>query len=604
MLAGTAFMILIGRRLLPYRSPVHALSGQKQEATDAKTLYALEERLALLELPAGNPLAGKTLAESRIGRALGLTILGLQRHGRKQLDIQSDSILEAGDLLLVLGRLERLEALSRKPVFIVDDYRDDSTRQLVSLETGLAELTVKEESPFLGKTIYEIEMRRHYGFYVLAVRRNEQLRRTNLQNLPLLAGDTLLLLGSRSELLAACQLPIFDGVLNTLLSESEAIQRYRLQNRLLLLRIPAESPLIGQSLLESQLGKLFGLIALGIVRERQTILAPPPDAKLQANDLLLVEGRPEELAVVRGLRGLILKRQLQLDEVQLESDAVGLVEAVLAPHSSLVGKSLRDIHFREKFRLTVLAIWRDGRAYRSELSDMPLQFGDAFLIYGPKEKFTVLSREPDFILLAEELQEAPRRDKAPLAVIIMAAVILSVFLGWLEIAIAAVAGATLMILTGCLHIEEAYRRIDWRAVFLIAGMFPLGIAMEQSGAAQYLADRVVTLVGDLGPAAILAGLFILTNVASQFMPNAVVTVLMAPVALNSAADLDISPYAFMMIVAIAASASFMSPVGHPANGLVMGPGGYRFTDYVKVGIPLTIVVLLVTLLVLPIFWPL
>jgi di/tricarboxylate transporter len=161
-----------------------------------------------------------------------------------------------------------------------------------------------------------------------------------------------------------------------------------------------------------------------------------------------------------------------------------------------------------------------------------------------------------------------------------------------------------MVLTGCLHIDEAYRRIDWRAVFLIAGMFPLGIAMEQSGTAQFLAEGVVALVGDLGPTALLAGLFILTNVASQFMPNAVVTVLMAPVALTTAADLDVSPYAFMMVVAIAASASFMSPVGHPANGLVMGPGGYRFTDYVKIGIPLTIVVLLVTLLILPIFWPL
>jgi di/tricarboxylate transporter len=326
MLAGFAFMVLIGRRLLPHRSPIHALSGQKQEAADAKTLYALEERLALLELPAGSSLAGKSLADSRIGRVLGLTILGLQRHGRKQLNIQSDSVLQAGDQLLVLGKLERLEALGRKPVFVVDDYRDDKTRQLVSLETGLAELTISDESPFLGKSINEIEMRPRYGFYVLAIRRSEQLQRTNLQNLPLLAGDTLLLLGNRSELSAACKLPIFDGVLNSLLSESDAIERYRLQDRLLVVRIPQESPLIGQSLLESDLGALFGLVALGIVRERQTILAPPPDVKLQANDMLLVEGRAEELAVVRGLRGLILKRHLQLEDVELESEAVGLVE--------------------------------------------------------------------------------------------------------------------------------------------------------------------------------------------------------------------------------------------------------------------------------------
>jgi di/tricarboxylate transporter len=188
--------------------------------------------------------------------------------------------------------------------------------------------------------------------------------------------------------------------------------------------------------------------------------------------------------------------------------------------------------------------------------------------------------------------------------LIMAGVIITVLIGWIPIAIAAIAGSALMIVTGCLRIEDAYRQIDWRAVFLIAGMLPLGIAMEQSGAAEFLANGMIALVGDLGATALMAGLFLLTNVASQFMPNAVVTVLMAPIALSTAADQNISPYALMMIIAIAASAAFMSPVGHPANVLVMGPGGYRFSDYMKVGIPLTIVVLIITLLVLPIFWPL
>lgn len=604
LLAGSVFMVLIGRRLLPDRSPVHALSGHNQEMVDAGTLYDLEERLAILEIPADSPLAGNTLAESRIGRALGLIVLGLQRHGRKQLYVQSETVLEAGDLLLVVGKLERREALGRKPIFIVDDYADEQTRQLFSLETGLAELTIKDDSSFLGKTLSEIGMRREHGIYVLAIRRNELVRRTKLQNLPIMAGDTLLLLGNRSELSAAQLSPSFHSGLNMLLSESEAIERYQLDDRLMVIRIPEESPFIGQSLLESNLGKLFGLVAVGIVRSGHARIAPPAEAKLQAGDVLLVEGKADDLAVIRGLRGLIPRRHLHMEEVELESDAVGLVEAVLAPRTMLVGKSLRDIHFREKYGLSVLAIWREGRAYRSELGDMPLQFGDAFLIYGPKEKFIVLSRESDFLLLAEELQEAPRREKAPVAVIIMAAVVFSVLIGWLPIAIAAVAGAALMVLTGCLHIEEVYRQIEWRAVFLIAGMFPLGIAMENSGTAQFLATGVVAFVEDMGATALLAGLFILTNVASQFMPNAVVAVLMAPIALNTAADLDASPYALMMVIAIAASASFMSPVGHPANGLIMGPGGYRFSDYIKVGIPLTIVVLLVTLLILPLFWPL
>ena len=155
----------------------------------------------------------------------------------------------------------------------------------------------------------------------------------------------------------------------------------------------------------------------------------------------------------------------------------------------------------------------------------------------------------------------------------MLAVVISALLGWLPIAIAAVAGAAIMVLTGCLSMEEAYRSIDWRAVFLIACMLPLGIAMEQSGAAQLLADGMVSLVGDMGSVALMTGLFLLTSLASQFMPNAVVTVLLAPIAITTGSSLGISPYALMMVVAIAASASFMSPVGHPANVLVMGPGG-------------------------------
>jgi len=167
-----------------------------------------------------------------------------------------------------------------------------------------------------------------------------------------------------------------------------------------------------------------------------------------------------------------------------------------------------------------------------------------------------------------------------------------------------VSAAALMVLSNALTMEDAYEAIEWRAVFLIACMLPLGIAMETSGTAQFLADGMVSLVGGMGGMAVLAGFFLMTNIASQVMPNPVVTVLMAPIAITTAANLSLSPYALMMCVAIAASASFMSPVGHPANVLVMGPGGYRFADFIKVGIPLTLVVLVVTMLVLPIFWPL
>ena len=177
-------------------------------------------------------------------------------------------------------------------------------------------------------------------------------------------------------------------------------------------------------------------------------------------------------------------------------------------------------------------------------------------------------------------------------------------MGWLPIYIAVVIGAAFMVLTKCLTMEEAYRYIEWKAVFLIAGMLPLGTALDKSGAAGLLAENVVGLLGPFGPYGVLFGLLVITFMATSIIPTAALVVLMVPIALNTSASLGMSPHALMMGIALAASSSFTSPISHPANVLVMGPGGYRFTDYMKVGIPLTLVVLVVLMLVLPIFWPL
>jgi di/tricarboxylate transporter len=186
----------------------------------------------------------------------------------------------------------------------------------------------------------------------------------------------------------------------------------------------------------------------------------------------------------------------------------------------------------------------------------------------------------------------------------MAAVLLPVFMGWTPIYIAALMGAALMVLTRCLTMEEAYRAIEWKGIFLIAGMMPLGDALHSTGAAQLLANGVVALVGPMGPYAVMLGLMLLTFLATCVIPTAALVVLMVPIILTAAGNMGASPYAMMMAMAIAASASFMTPISHPANVMVMGPGGYRFADYLKVGIPLTLVVLIVAMISIPLFWPL
>ena len=186
----------------------------------------------------------------------------------------------------------------------------------------------------------------------------------------------------------------------------------------------------------------------------------------------------------------------------------------------------------------------------------------------------------------------------------MLTVVGTVLIGWLPIYIAAIIGGTLMVLTRCLTMEEAYRAIDWRAIFLIAGMLPLGTAMEQSGAAEFLAQQTMNLLGPMGPWWVIAGLYLITAAGTMIIPTAALVVLMSPIVLSASADLGIAPQTAMMAVAMAASASFTSPISHPANILVMGPGGYKFADYIRLGLPLTIVVFITVMLMLPLLWPL
>ena len=593
MLAGFAFMVLVGRHLLPSRD---IKDLPEDDRTAPGEFFGLHERLFIIRLPDDSLLAGKTLAESRLGQALGLNALAILRADENRLAPDPAAVLRPGDRLLVEGRPDRLAELRGGRVLVVEDDHLAPER-LRSAKIDLAELELTPQSTLPGQTLEQIDFRRRFGVVVLAIRRGGGVVRTNLETVPLQHGDVLLVQGSPERLDALRQEPHLN------LSPPEAIEDYHLEERLATMRVTPDSTLVGKTLVESRLGEAFGLGVMAIIREGASHLIPDPDKPLAGDDLLLVKGRPADLETLEGLQGLEIDDQPPPDPGELESEHVGLMEIVLSPRTTLAGKTLRQIHFRYKYGLSVLAIWRQGRAYRSSLRDMALRFGDALLLYGRRERLRVLGEEPDFLVLTEAAQEAPRTNKAPLALLIMAVVLIPVMLDLVPIAISALVGIVLMIVTRCLTMEEAYRAIEWKAVFLIAGMLPLGIAMEQTGAASFLAEGMVSLVGGLGPLAVMAGLFILAALASQVMPNPAVAVLLAPIALNTARDLGVSPYPFMMAVAISASAAFLSPVGHSANILVMGPGGYRFADYTKVGIPLTLVVLLVVLAAVPVIWP-
>ena len=595
MLTGVAFMALVGRHLLPVRDPAKAIKGAT--AAELGSMYDLEGNLFLLRLPQDSPLEGQTLAECRFGAVLGLNVTAIIRDNQPNLAPQPDDVLREGDQLLVTGIADQFVSFkNHHPLQF--DRQDLPIDQVMTSEVIFAEIGLTAEFDHLTQTLGQLDFRQKYDLMVMALWRQDQAIYVDLENLPLTAGDILLVQGTRGCVAA------LEEIRGISVSEAEKDRVAWLSHHLMTVRIPSESSLVGVSLAESRLAEAFGLAVLAIVREDATQLMPTAEERLQANDIIFVRGETENLLTLNDLRELQISQEDRPDPSQLESPRVGLVEAVLSPHTTLTGKSLHQLHFREKYGLNVLAIWRGGEPYRSGLRDMKLRLGDAFLLHGPRSKLKMLASEADFLVLAEDIQEEPKRKKMPLALLILAGVLIPTILGWLPIYISAIVGAALMVLTGCLTMDEAYRFIEWKAVFLIAGMLPLGIAMEQTGTARFLAEGVISLVGPFGPMAILVALFSLSSLTSQIMPNAAAAVLLAPIALTTAADMGISPYPLMMVVAVSTSAAFLSPVAHPSNVLVLGPGGYRLRDYLKVGIPLTLLVMAVTMLVLPIFWPL
>jgi di/tricarboxylate transporter len=596
MIAGTLFFAFVGRLWLPKRDPMR----ESSEGTDLASNFSLDENTVEMVVPAGSPLDGMTLGQSRLGSATGLNVFAVSRKDETIPAPGRNFVLQANDRLEVGGSLDRLKELQGWRELELEQH-DLGLDSLSLGDVGLAELQISSDCDLIGKDLRETDFRRHYGVIVLAIRRGNEVHLDGLAEIPLHAQDRLLVQGHTQRIKELRTSTAFESP--QALPQTQLAQQYSLDNRLFVVRVPDESILIGKSLAESRLGEALAIGVVGILRDGNANLLPEPSETIHAQDRLLVRGKEEDLLAFHGLQQLeIASGDAGLRALQ--SERIGLVEVTLSPRSSFAGRSLREIALRQHFGLQAMAILREGQTYRSNLRDMPLRFGDVLLLVGSRERAVDLAKASDFIVLTQTLRESTKDRKAIVAGLILVAVLAPVLLGLLPIAICAVAGGTLMVLTGCLNMEDAYRAIEWRAIFLIAGMLPLGIALQQSGAASFLAEGVLNIAGSMGPWGVVLGLYLVTAVATMVIPTAALVVLMAPIVLKASSDMGIDPHSAMMAMSIAASASFTSPISHPANLLVMGPGGYQFKDYIKIGVPLTIVVLLVTMLLLPWVWPL
>jgi di/tricarboxylate transporter len=324
---------------------------------------------------------------------------------------------------------------------------------------------------------------------------------------------------------------------------------------------------------------------------------------VQAGDVLLVRGGARELIDAKTEWKLALEPEFKLKDEALEAKDLQLAEVLIAPHSNLIDRTLAEVDFRRRHDAIVLAIQARQQTVREKLNRVRLQFGDALLLLGPKEDLARLRGDPNFLVLEQVEEPSLRRAKIPMAFGIIAAVVALAAFNVMPILVSSIVGCIALVVSRCLTLEEAYAAIDWKVIFLLAGALPLGMAMEKSGAAQLLAHSTLGVVGGLGPVVVLAVLYLLTAILTEFMSNNATAVLMAPVALSTAATLGVDPKPLLMAVCFAASTSFSTPVGYQTNMMVLHPGGYRYTDFLRIGLPLNFIFWGLAVYFIPRFWP-
>lgn len=375
---------------------------------------------------------------------------------------------------------------------------------------------------------------------------------------------------------------------------------YGLENSLVELEVLPGCPLSGCTLAEGRWAGLIGLQIVSLTRPGEiAVLAPAPDERVAAGDRLLVQGNPspEMLAQYRLRR---MDGQHSVEDVT--SAGITLSELVVAPHSSLIGRSLQQADFRGNYQLNVLALWREGLPINKSLAGLKLRVGDALLVQGDSEQIKLVRRSRDLMLLEEDPDAVPRPAKFALSLVITLATLALAAMDFMPIALVIFAGAAILMLTGCLEMGDAYRSIEWKAVFLIAGMWPLSTAIRTSGLAALAVQGLLGVVGHAAPLLVAFVFILIALVLTQIMSSQVAALVLAPLALAAAAQVGADPRALVMAAALGCSLSFPTPYGHPVNILVTGPGGYSFRDFVRVGLPLTGLVVLVLLAGLHFFW--
>ena len=383
---------------------------------------------------------------------------------------------------------------------------------------------------------------------------------------------------------------------------SDLLNTYQISERLVRAVVCKGGCLDGVTLENSGLREKYHLNVIAVQRGKSTL---PIKAMtiLKSGDILLIMARPEDSMpeALKDMLDVLPSGEWQHD--YLATPNVKLIETAIAPRSHLASQTLQDMRFEQKFGAKVLAVWRRGRSIRTRLADLPLEFGDGLLLQGTEKSLSLLRTEPGLILLAESAPSTQMTLRGWFTTLIMFATLALAVVFPNLIAEIMLSGAIMMVLIGTISMDQAYRAIDWRSLFLVAGMLPVGVALNKTGASAMFADAIFSSLGNAGHVVLLGGFVLLTVALTQIINGAAAVTVIAPIAIATAQQVGMEPRSVAMAIALASSMAFMSPLGHSVNVLVMGAGGYTFKDYARVGIPLTLLLVIMLMIVLPIVMP-
>ena len=379
---------------------------------------------------------------------------------------------------------------------------------------------------------------------------------------------------------------------------------FELTNYLIEFTILPGNKSVGKSLVEAPLIRDHDVAVLEIHRDGRLLHEfPGPSTILETGDRLRVRCRLENIKRLKEQASIVFSGDPHLSLSSLDTNHMAMMEAVLGPDSEFEGKTLQELQFRTRYGAIVVAIRHGGKVRKDRMAAEPLHAGDVLLLTGTRNRLSDFSKNPSFVLVNKVNHTPFRKEKILPALLIVVAVVLGAALNLMSILGMAILGSVAMVLTKCISMEEAYKAVEWRVIFLLAGVLTLGIAMENTGSAHLLSQLLVDGLGSFGPRAVLSALFFLSFSLTNVMSNNATAALLAPIAIGAAQAMGISYMPFVMAITYAASLSFMTPVGYQTNTMIYSVGHYRFSDFMRVGTPLTPLFWIMATILIPVFWP-